>query len=64
MNHIEMIHKMELNNILWDELNVSIRETINTRYADTKINDKVKKDIQKGHSYLHRTLNIAGLIKE
>ena len=45
MNHIEMIHKMELNNILWDELNVSVRESINTRYANTKINDKVKKDL-------------------
>ena len=36
---------MKLNKILWDELNVSIRDYVNTRYANTKINDKVKKDL-------------------
>ena len=45
MNQIEIIHKKELVNILWDELNVSIRDYVNTRYANTKINDKVKKDL-------------------
>jgi len=45
MNHLQIIFKKELNTILWDELNVSVRESINTRYAKTKINDKVKKDL-------------------
>jgi Zn ribbon nucleic-acid-binding protein len=45
MNHKEIIHTKEFISILWDELNVSIRESINTRYADTKINDEVKKDL-------------------
>jgi hypothetical protein len=45
MNHKEIIHTKEFVDILWDELNVSVRESINTRYADTKINDKVKKDL-------------------
>lgn len=45
MNHKEIIHTKEFVDILWNELNVSVRESINTRYADTKINDKVKKDL-------------------
>ena len=45
MNHKEIIHTTEFIDILWDELNVSVRESINTRYADTKINDEVKKDL-------------------
>ena len=45
MNHIEIIHKNELNDILWDELNISIRDYVNKRYANTKISDKAKKDL-------------------
>ena len=42
------LHRITLNNILWDELNISVREYFNTRYANTKISDKAKKDLIKG----------------
>ena len=41
-------HKLILNNILWEELNISVREYFNSRYAKTKISDKAKKDLIKG----------------
>ena len=41
------LHRITLNNILWDELNISVREYFNTRYANTKISDKAKKDLIK-----------------
>ena len=46
MNHIiRILHKNKLNDILSDELNISIREFVNKRYANTKISDKAKKDL-------------------
>ena len=42
------LHRITLNNILWDELNISVREYFNTRYANTKISDKAKKDLING----------------
>ena len=41
-------HELELNKILWDELTLSVSECFNTRYANTKISDKAKKDLIKG----------------
>ena len=41
------LHKIILNNILWEELNISVREYFNSRYANTKISDKAKKDLIK-----------------
>ncbi len=46
MNHIiRILHKNKLNDILSDELNISIREFVNKRYANTHLSDKAKKDL-------------------
>ncbi len=40
-------HELELPKILWDELTFSVSKCFNTRYSNTKISDKAKKDLIK-----------------